>query len=202
MHTRIYIYMYMYTRSVRAFGINLPLCDSQPIFFFRFFTLPFPPSFPFFLRFFRFSSSFSFSARTRFLPLLLLRPIPSFPFDKSLPEIPTKNHVARSCSRYSIGGYRTVAILLNRFLLLSLSPFSKRCTIQFSRKIFFFFFFFFCVSSSVFSPLFHSCSLMNHKFGGARREARAASCNASQNRGPFVRSIYLSVNNYTLRRCE
>ena len=110
----------MYTRSVRAFGINLPLCDSQPIFFFRFFTLPFP-SLPFFLRFFRFSSSFSFSARTRFLPLLLLRPIPSFPFDKSLPEIPTKNHVARSCSRYSIGGYRTVAILLNRFLLLSLS---------------------------------------------------------------------------------
>lgn len=125
-----------YTRSVRAFGINLPLCDSQPIFFFRFFSLPSPsrpfPSLPFFLRFFRFSSSFSFSARTRFLPLLL-RPIPSFPFDKSLPEIPTKNHVVRSCSRYSIGGYqlpfanRFLALSLSLFLFLCLSPyFSKR----------------------------------------------------------------------------
>ena len=39
-----------------------------------------------------------------FLPVASLRPIESFSFDKSLPEIPTKNHVARSCSRYSIDG--------------------------------------------------------------------------------------------------
>lgn len=52
-----------YTRSVRAFGINLPLCDSQPIFFFRFFSLP-SPSFPF-PSFFASSASLAPSASPR-----------------------------------------------------------------------------------------------------------------------------------------
>lgn len=52
---------------------------------------------------------------------------------------------------------------------------------------------FFCVSSSVFSS-FPFLLAMNHKFGGARREARAASCNARKTEPPLcVPFIYPST---------
>lgn len=185
---------YTYNRSVRAFGINLPLCDSQPIIFFFFSPFFLLPSLPFVLRFFRFSSSFSFSARTRFLPLLL-RPIPSFPFDKSLPEIPTKNHVVRSFVRAPDTRLVGLAFAITVFsfpLLPFLFPpifpnglhnraFSRKTTNDF-----------FAHRPPLFPPFL--LLAMNHKFGGARREARAASCNARKTEAPLcVPFIYPST---------